>query len=196
MVELLGQGLLAIVSGGATGILGVIFQRLFDHWKNKQELDQLRERNAHEQAMKRIDHEIMKEEWAQRVKVAQVEGETAREVADAQAFAASLASEPKRYSEGAKVGSIAGFFLVLADLVRAIVRPGLTLYLAWIATELYNDSQRAMELVEATLEIDGFDVLALLDVHKQIVFTLLYLFTTCVLWWFGTRNKAPQPRLG
>jgi hypothetical protein len=33
------------------------------------------------------------------------------------------------------------------------------------------------------------------QLHQQIVFTLLYLFTTCVLWWFGTRNKQKQPQL-
>lgn len=188
MGELLGQGLLAIVSGGATGILGVIFQRVFDHWKQKQELDKIKAQNAHELAMKKADAEIMAQEWAARTKVAQVEGETAREVADAQAFAASFAAEPKRYAEGVKAGRIGGFLLVLADVIRGIVRPGLTLYLAWIATELYNDSQK---LVSGT----GFEAKLLVGMHQQIVFTLLYLFTTCVLWWFGTRNKGPQPKL-
>lgn len=182
------SGLLAIVSGGATGLLGVVFQRIFDHWKLKQELDQMRERHAHDQAMKRIDIELMKEEWAQRVKVAQVEGETAREVSDAQAFAASFALEPKMYSQNVKPGKIGGFLLVLADVVRGIVRPGLTIYLAWIATAIYWDSQRI-------LASELLDEKAVHGLHQQIVFTLLYLFTTCVLWWFGTRNKAPQPKL-
>jgi hypothetical protein len=188
MGELL-NGLLAIVSGGATGLLGVIAQRLFDHWKLKQELDQMRERNRHEQEMKRIDLTIMKEEWAQRVKVAQVEGETAREVADSQAFAASFATEPKRYSEGVKIGKVGAFLLVLADILRAIVRPGLTVYLAWIATEIYRASQAILateELQDGTLD----------KLHSQIVLTLLYLFVTCVTWWFGTRNRTPQPKLG
>lgn len=188
MGELLGQGLLAIVSGGATGILGVIFQRVFDHWKQKQELDKIKAIHAHELAMKRADAEIMKEEYAQRVKLAQTEGETAREVADSQAFAASFQLEPKRYSEGVKAGKIGGFLLILADVVRGVVRPGLTIYLAWIATALYWDSQKM-------LSGSGFEAKLLVSMHQQIVFTLLYLFTTCVLWWFGTRNRQPQPRL-
>lgn len=196
MGELLGQGLLAILSGGATGLLGVIFQRIFDHWKNKQELDKLKAQQDHEEKMKRIDIELMKEEWAQRVKVAQVEGETARDVADANAFAASLTSEPKRYSEGVKAGKVGGFLLILADVLRGTVRPGLTIYLAWIATSLYIDSRRALDLAQVTLELGSFDLPAVVDMHRQIVFTLLYLFTTCCLWWFGTRNKAPQPKFG
>jgi hypothetical protein len=188
MGEVLGQGLMAILSGGATGLLGVIFQRVFDHWKQKQEIDKIRVIQAHEVAMKKADAEIMAQEWAARAKVAQVEGETAREVADSQAFAASLTSEPKRYSEGVQAGFLGGLLLVFADVIRAVVRPGLTIYLAWIATELYNDSK-------AVLAVRGIDMVKLMTLHQQIVFTLLYLFTTCVLWWFGTRNKSPQPKL-
>lgn len=190
MGELLGQGLLAILSGGATGLLGIVAQRVFDHWKQKQELDKLQAQHAHEQAMRRIDVELMREEWAQRVKVAEVEGETKREVADAQAFAASFAAEPQRYSEGVTPGRVGGLLLVLADVLRGIVRPGLTVYLAWISTAIYLQSVKTLALINAPLEQQ-----LLVRLHEQIVLTLLYLFVTCVLWWFGTRNKAPQPRL-
>lgn len=188
MGDLIGQGLMAILSGGATGILGIIFQRIFDAWKQKQELDKLKAMHAHELAMKKADAEIMAQEWAARTKVATIEGETKRDVADAEAFAASLTSEPKRYSEGVTHNWLTSVMLVIADVTRAIVRPGLTLYLAWIATELYNDSK-------AILAMKGIEIVKLMHLHQQIVFTLLYLFTTCCLWWFGTRNKQPQPRL-
>lgn len=189
MLDFLGQGLLAIVSGGATGLLGIVFQRVFDHWKQKQELDKLKVQHAHELAMKRADAEIMKEEYAQRVKLAEVEGETARQVADSQAFAASFATEPQRYSEGVKPGRIGGFLLILVDCLRAVVRPGLTIYLAWIATAMYLQSVEILMRVNPSAH-----TASLLKLHEQIVLTLLYLFTTCVLWWFGTRNKQPQPK--
>jgi hypothetical protein len=184
-------GVMAILSGGATGLLGVVFQRLFDHWKLKQELDQLRERNAHEVNMRKVDADIMAQEWAARTKVAEVEATGKEAVADAQAFAASFQLEPQRYSEGVKPGKIGKFLLVAVDVLRGIVRPGLTVYLAWIATELYNDSHMIVEKVAPLMQAS-----LLQDVYKQIVFTLLYLFTTCVLWWFGTRNKGKQPQLG
>ena len=185
------SGVMAIFSGGATGILGVVAQRLFDHWKLKQENDRLRLEHPFEIEKRRVDAEIMQQEWAQRTKLAQVEGETAREVADAQAFSASFALEPKRYAEGVKVGKWGGLMLVLVDVLRGIVRPGLTVYLAWIATQLYLDSARLQAQLDA-----GAQGAQLMQLHQQIVLTLLYLFTTCVLWWFGTRNKAPQPKLG
>lgn len=182
------SGLLAIVSGGATGLLGVVAQRVFDHWKLKQENDRLKLMHAHELAMKQADAQIMMQEWTQRTKVAEVEAAGKEAVADAAAFAASLTSEPKRYSEGVKVGKWGGYALVFADLVRAIVRPGLTLYLAWIATELYRASEKIM--ADA-----GAHISTLAPLHSQIVLTLLYLFVTCVTWWFGTRNRQKPPQL-
>lgn len=183
------NGLLAIVSGGATGLLGVVAQRLFDHWKLKQENDRLALVHAHELAMKKADAEIMMQEWSQRVKVVEVEAAGKEAQADAQAFAVSLQNEPKRYSEGVKVGKFGAIMLVLADVLRAVVRPGLTFYLAWISTELYRASEKIMQ--EA-----GAHISTLAALHQQIVLTLLYLFVTCVTWWFGTRNKAKQPALG
>lgn len=185
------SGVMAILSGGATGILGVVAQRLFDHWKLKQENDRLRLIHEHELVMRKADAEIMAQEWAQRTKVAEVEGATKREVAEVEAFSASFQLEPKRYAEGVKVGKLGAFLLVVVDVLRGSVRPGLTIYLAWIATELYLDSAR----VQAKVDLTGQTQL-LLQLHQQIVFTLLYLFTTCVLWWFGTRNKQQQPKLG
>lgn len=183
------SGLLAIVSGGATGLLGVVAQRLFDHWKLKQENDRLALIHEHERGMKKLDAEIMMQEWTQRVKVAEVEAAGKEAQADSQAFAVSLQNEPKRYSEGVKVGKWGGLLLVLADVLRAIVRPGLTIYLAWISTELYRASEEIMKQA-------GVHISTLAALHSQIVLTLLYLFVTCVTWWFGTRNKAPQPKLG
>lgn len=185
------SGVMAILSGGATGILGVVAQRLFDHWKLKQENDRLRLEHQFELEKRRVDAEIMQQEWAQRTKLAEVEGATKREVADAAAFVESFKLEPARYAEGVKVGRWGGFMLVLVDVLRGAVRPGLTVYLAWIATALYLDSAK----IQATLNPGGQAQL-LVELHQQIVLTLLYLFTTCVLWWFGTRNKQQQPKLG
>ncbi|HEX5077698.1 MAG TPA: hypothetical protein VFV80_01025, partial [Geminicoccaceae bacterium] len=118
------------------------------------------------------------------------EGETKGNVADAEAFGVSYQLEPKRYAEGVKVGKLGGLLLVLVDVVRGLVRPGLTIYLAWVATELYWQSVAIVAKVDPNSQ-----AALLLQLHRQIVVTLLYLFTTCVLWWFGTRNKQKQPQL-
>jgi hypothetical protein len=131
----------------------------------------------------------MREEWAGRTKVAEVEGASREAVADAQAFAASFQLEPKQYSSGVKPGKVAGFLLVFVDVLRAIVRPGLTLYLCWIATRMYDESRAVLAIADLTTQ-----PALVMNVYTQIVFTLLYLFTTCVLWWFGTRNKQAAPK--
>jgi hypothetical protein len=152
------QGVMAILSGGATGLLGVIAQRLFDHWKIKQENDRLLMIHKHDLDKLAAETAHMKEEWAQRGKMA---------------------------------GFMKGFgwmTMVLLDTARGIVRPGLTLYLCWIATKMYDQSRAALAIVGES------ETVLIATVHAQIVYTMLYLFTTCVLWWFGTRNKQKPPK--
>jgi hypothetical protein len=187
MLELIGGALSAILSGGATGLIGVAIQRFADYKNKMADLEKMKIQHEHERGLRELDAKIMEQEWAGRTKVAAVEAAGAEAVADAQAFAASFQLEPKRYSEGVKPGRVAGFLLVLLDVLRGVVRPGLTLYLCWIATVMYEQSR-------ALIAIGDLQPVLLLDTHKQLVSTLLYLFTTCVLWWFGTRNKAPQPK--
>lgn len=194
MLDLITGAASAIFAGGATGLLGVAFQRFFDFLHQRQVAQLERDKMAHQVAMKKVDAEILREEWAARTKVAQEEGETKREVAEIEAFGKSLLREPERYAVGERpkgwLGAIGWFVLALVDAVRGIIRPGLTLYLAWIATKLYEQNRATVAILDL-----GENVTAVLEIHKHIVFTLLYLFTTCVLWWFGTRNKQPQPRL-
>ena len=191
MLELIGTGIMGILSGGATGLLGVGIQRLADYWNKKQDLEKLKLQYDHEANMRDKDAAIMEQEWAARTKVAEVEGASREAVADAGAFAASFGMEPTRYSEGVKPGKVAGFLLVLLDAIRGIVRPGLTLYLCWIATMMYEESRAVLAIADLPTNTD-----LVMNVYQQIVFTLLYLFTTCVLWWFGTRNKQPAPKAG
>jgi hypothetical protein len=189
MFELIGAGLTGILTGGATGLLGVGIQRFFDWMKLKQDIEKMRLQFDHDIALRKVDAEIMAQEWAARTKVAEVEAAGREAVADSQAFAASFQTEPARYSEGIKPTRGQGWLLVLLDVLRGIVRPGLTLYLCWIATMMYEESRAVLALADLTT-----DTKLVMSVYTQIVFTLLYLFTTCVLWWFGTRNKAPQPK--
>lgn len=177
----------SIFSGGITGLLGVAFQRFFDFLKVKQELQLKKLEMDHEVAMRREDAAIMAQEWAARTKVAEIETAGRENVAAENAFAASFAMEPKQYSAKVQLGPVTGFMLVLLDFLRGIVRPGLTIYLCAITTLIY---------IEARAVLSGVAVLTnseALEVHNLIVSTILYLTTTCVLWWFGTRNKGKAP---
>lgn len=176
----------SIFSGGLTGLLGVAFQRFFDFLKIKQELEMKKLEFDHEINMRRIDGELMAQEWAARTQVATIEATAKENVAAEASFAASFSNEPKQYSAKVKVGPVAGFFLVLLDFLRGIVRPGLTIYLCVITTMIYLEARAIMAGVEF-LTSDA------MRVHEQIISTILYLTTTCVLWWFGTRNSQKAP---
>lgn len=183
------SGLLSILTGGATGIVGVIAQRAFDAWNKKQELDKLKAQWDHEAVMKDKDAAIMAQEWAARTRIAGVEADAAKDVAESNAFAESLKAQSIRYSEGHQTGPVATFFLVMLDVVSGMVRPLLTVYLCFLTTYIWYQ-------VRSLLNNENITPADALELWKLVINTILYLTTTCVLWWFGTRNKQSAPKIG
>ena len=104
----------------------------------------------------------------------------------AQAFAASF-NEPVRYSEGVQATPTQAWLLLLLDLVRGLVRPGLTVYLCFVTTVVYLQARGLLVASPLTPE-------QAVGMVNQIIATVLYLTTTCVLWWFGTRSKQASPK--
>lgn len=173
ILDLLGS----VLSGGATGLLGSVITHVVDYKAKKLELDgQL--------ALRKADADIMAAEWAARTRVADITSEAAKETADAAAFGKSFDMEPKAYSSGVAPTKFEGLILVGLDALRAIVRPGLTIYLCVLTTYLYWDAHK---LVGTSLS--SADAVALVN---KIINTITYLYTTCVLWWFGTRNAKKK----
>lgn len=180
----------SLFAGGATGLLGVIFQRAFDWLHEREVLRQKQADQAFELEKRRIDVQVTQAEWAGRTRVAETEAGAAKDVAESNAFAASLVKEPERYSEAGMVTHGQNWLLVLLDILRGSVRPGLTLYLAWITTRIYDEAKAVLDAHGAALSSDQA-----LTLVNGIVATILYLFTTCVLWYFGTRNRQKPPVL-
>jgi hypothetical protein len=176
----------AVASGGVTGIVGAVAQRVFD-WKNKKlDLEAESRRLSHELALRRVDVEIMEKEFAARTRVAEIEGETRRETADAEVFAASF-REPAQYAAGHALSPRQVGWMVALDFLRGIVRPGLTLYLVILTTLIYGQAH-------ALLSGSVFTPADALALAQRAIDTVLYLTTTATLWWFGTRNKSPAPK--
>lgn len=188
MFELLGTALSAILGGGATGLFGVSVQRYFDLQKYKLDIALEQQKFSHELALRKVDAEIMAQEWAARTQVASVEAEGRSDVADSQAFAASF-TEPMRYAEGIKATRAQGWLLVLLDFFRGIVRPGLTIYLCVLTTLIYLHCRELLAVPDLLAPTEAIDLLRL------VINTVLYLTTTAVLWWFGTRNRGKAPKL-
>lgn len=185
MFEILGSVIGSIFSGGATGILGVVAQRFADY-KNKQ-LDMELEKQRSDAEIARLDKQaaIMAQEWAGRTQVATVEGEAKMDVAASEAFAASFKMEPQKYS-GDKLTTNQQWLMVVLDFIRGSVRPALTIYLCVLVTVIYFLARDKLKGEDITAE-------QAIDLWKLLIGTILYVWTTITLWWFGTRNRMKQP---
>lgn len=120
MWEFLGS----ILSGGVTGLLGVVLSFASDYFKARQ-------RNAQEITLLIEQRKIIELEIASAERVEIVRADAAREVAESSAFAASIAADRAAYSRGESP------WLVLVDVVRGLVRPSVTLYLCALISVLY-----------------------------------------------------------
>jgi hypothetical protein len=153
-----------LVFGGITGLVGGIAQKWADYKTKKLELEMQQKKHENEIAMRKVDAEIMQQEWAARTKVAEVE-------ADSKAFEASH-NEPELYSEKVAPTVKQGWLLVFVDFLRGIVRPFLTLYLCAVTTVMY-------------MRTDGGSINP-----QSVVDTVLFLTTTAVCWWYGSRGNS------
>lgn len=188
LFDLVGTAATSIFAGGATGLLGMAFQRLFDWLKVKQDLELFKAKAAHELEMRDKDAALMREEWAGRLRVADSEAEGRKAVAESEAFQASLLREPERYSNPATLTPAQQWVVVVLDFARGIIRPFLTAYLCVFVTYVWFQ-------VKALLSLEELEPADILEIWRLVVGTILYLWTTVTLWWFGTRNKESGPSL-
>lgn len=186
-MEILATLLGSVFSGGATGIFGAAIQRYADHQNKKLDMAIEKQRGEQELAKRQLDIQVTQAEYAGKLKVAEAEGETAKDVAASAAFSASLFKEPERYATG-ELSWGQRWLMVLTDMLRGIVRPMLTLYLCALTTYVWYQ-------VRNVLGAEDLDMDTALAAWTKVVDTILYLTTTCILWWFGTRNHQPQPKL-
>jgi len=179
MFELLGLIFGNIFSGGATGLIGVIAQRFFDFKNKKLDIEIEREKRETVLAVARLNMEAADKEWAARHKIEETKGDSA-------AFTKSIWEETPRYSNPTTLTPKQQWVMVVLDALRGVVRPLLTIYLCALTTYVWFQ-------VRSLMGGEDLDLLAALEVWKMVVGNILYLTTTVVLWWFGTRNKVAQP---
>lgn len=153
MFEFIGS----VLTGGATGLLGTAISHVFSYFKEKQ-------KNQQTLAIMKEDRETLKMEIEGRERVASIEAESAKDIADSKAFSTSMNSDKARYSSGNSK------WLVMVDVVRGLIRPVLTVGLVIFVGIIWATSN------DPTID-------------KQVVATVLYVCTAAVLWWFGTRVK-------
>ena len=161
------ESVLAVLTGGATGLLGTAFSFAADYFKERQ-------RHAQEVALRHIDLEITRSEAASAERVAAVEAESVSERAQWSALEASYRNAGARWSRGDSG------WLVAVDVVRGLTRPVLTWIFVGLTGALYWSIADSVVIAEE------------MAMRARIVDTVLYLATTCVLWWFGARQLAKR----
>lgn len=151
----------SIVLSGITGLVGGIAEKFAAYKTKKLELEAEQKKFEHEVALRKVDAEIMQQEWAARTKVAEVEGAARIGVEDSKAFAASYLIEPKKYG------------IKWLDAFRGSIRPALTLYLVVLTSVMYARTK-------------GGSVDPML-----VAETILSLTVMSCGWWFGSRDGKP-----
>lgn len=178
---------LSVVSGGATGLLGVLLQRFFDYKTKSLEIEVVKLNHLNALALSDKESERLRVRVDADVAVAEIDGDAREKEADARSMAASHASDRATYVPAAAVtGWVAGL-LALVDFFRGILRPGLTAYLAGLVTVMFF---WAREYAAAQgMAITGDQALMLIN---QIVAAILYVFVTSCTWWFGSRPASTK----
>lgn len=163
------DALMAILTGGATGLLGTALGFAAEYLTARQT-------HAHEVELRRFDMELARVEAASAERAAVAAAETA------ESAAAWSALEASYRESGARLGSADSPWLTFVDVVRGLLRPLLTL--------------GSLALVAAMYFTLGSTDIEILDIRPRIVDTALYVATTCVLWWFGARSLDKRARGG
>ena len=183
MLELFGNAIMAILGGGATGLIGSVIST----WG---ELKKIKEENRHRETMADKDLAIAKAEVEGKIQVARTEADAAVAVADADLQAKSYEHDRATYSTGAISGlrgwwgQCARFLLVFVDISRGLIRPLETIYFTGLATYL---TLVAGEVLRAQGQEDMKMFAA--AIVPQIFLAILYITTTIIFWWFGARQK-------
>ena len=151
------ESVLSLAAGGLTGLLGTAVSFGTRHLAKRQA-------HRHELELRQLDLQLAE---------AEAQG-AARQVAletDARKHEAASTALQASYSEAANRWSVVGDsgWMIRVDVVRGLTRPLLTwagaVGLAWVWGSLPADSAESARVVDA----------------------VIYLASTCVLWWFGAR---------
>jgi hypothetical protein len=160
---------MSVLTGGATGLIGTVISGGMKFFENKQ-------KHGHELAIMEMEIKQMGVEAQIAKDVAELEMEGKDRTAAWAALEASYKESTSRMSTGDSG------WLVAVDVVRGLMRPVITLGLLIMIGAIYFTV--AVDLVGP----DGTPM------RVFIINIVLYVGTTAVLWWFGTRNLSPSPR--
>ena len=193
LLDLIGGGAISGILGGITGLVGTWMKSRHEARMAEVRRQERADERAHEASMMKMEHDNA-------IAVADIQRQESADRTAGVAHAQSYKMEPKRFSEGMtfpdtfigrRVHEIVSFLMFALDFFRGLMRPGLTVYMAILVTMIYWEMQALLETLNVTF--DGGQALITVQL---IVNTILYLFTTAFVWWYGDRNRAAPPKIG
>jgi len=177
MFDFLGDAIGAIASGGITGLLGAGINIFGEIKKQKLVF-------SHEEQMESLRQDSMRLQQD----LNKAEAEAAMNVSEMKAFTESQKNDKAAYTDPSKMGAVGRFFMGFVDFMRGMIRPSMTIYMTVLTTLMY------MEVMDLIGGLDGVLTKEVaLQLANQIILVILYITTTVVLWWFGTRQKIIHP---
>ena len=152
------DSVLSLAAGGATGLVGTALSYATRH---------LGARQGHQQEveLRQLDLRIAETEAQTAERQAALETDTRTQEAEWEAVHASYKEAARRWSRAGDSG-----WMVFVDVVRGLTRPALT----WA-------SVAGLGWIWWFLPVEA-------AVSERVVDTIIYLASTCVLWWFGARG--------
>lgn len=163
----MGDLILGVLSGGVTGLIGTVISGGMKFFENRQ-------KHGHELAIMEMEMQQMDKEAeiARDIKELDMEGKD--RTAAWHALEASYKESTSRMSTGDSA------WLVMVDVVRGLMRPVITLGLLVLMAVIYFTTAAELAGPNGT------------PMTVSIIQTVLYVGTTAVLWWFGTRNLSKK----
>ena len=187
-----------IFGGGLTGLVGTI-------WSGYNKRKQLKEEHAHELAVAKLDAENTRAEAKMNLLITETKIDGLRNIEEEKSFALSQKVGNEKLLSGGLLGKLfnqqgyANFFALpvgvllcflfgLADLLKGLARPAITIYLLIVSTWI---SQKAWQVLQSVGEpLTATQASGLVE---QVIAVVLYLTTTAVTWWFGDRMNEKNP---
>jgi hypothetical protein len=188
VVELISTIFGSVLSGGATGLLGVVIQRYFDKKAKDQDIEITKLNHANSIELAKMESEKVRIRSEADEHIANEVHEASDTAADYRSLEKSIESDKASYSTPKAqlrkgfVGGLVALMMAFVDFMRGILRPGMTAYLCYLVTVMFYWAKTLSD--QHGLQLSPDQIMQLL---MTIIGTITYVFTTCALWWFGAR---------
>ncbi|MGI4991077.1 hypothetical protein ACRXCV_00475 (plasmid) [Halobacteriovorax sp. GFR7] len=183
MLEALLSGGLGTLLGGVTGLIGTYLNNKKELKIAELEADERKDKRAHEVLMMDKTHQYTLE-------TAKLKNEHEREISADNRMMSSYQFASRDSDDTNHRNRFIAFLFGMVEVGRRLVRVvasfGSMAILAYMTYFIYNNLDKFLVTLQ-TIN-DGKEAFTLM---QYLIFTVCYVSTTVILWWFGGRTKRP-----